>query len=456
MNQKRKLIVAITMALCSTGASHSVFAQNLGPIDLDNFTVTNELPDNPLPGGELPRITPRSDTGPSLSGKLLTTATRNESSNSTTGQSVLTESQQGSSIISGNQVSDASDDIVFDDANYDGEIYEGVVESTLYEVHTVFGMSALGFERNYGSDRLLSNNFTERGDTLSTGDSDHNKIGGFETYLQCRSSSGVGWEFRYFGLAPSDNTATLGNDPTTVLVGLNNIGESPTAPSVANIFADGNFHALTRDSSIYNFEFNFLRNRPDIQWFNGLLGNVETMVGLRYIDFDESLEYASGSDAGTGPRRVALNSSVENSLYGLQVGGRSEFNLFRRINGTLGTKFGLFYTDAKANRKITGNFADGSEYSPSIVNGTTSINGYNFGSGESDASFLAEIDLGLIYQLSQASRIRLGYRAIGLSGVAFASDNIPEDLANVTQLQETFDSRNLRLRGIYFSYELAF
>jgi hypothetical protein len=327
------------------------------------------------------------------------------------------------------------------------------VESTLYQTSSVIGLSTLGFRRNYGDDVLLSNGGD---DTLTTGDADHRQIGGFEAYFQVRASTGVGWEFRYFGLDPSGNTAVLGNSPSTVLVGLNNVAESAGEPSVADFYSQANFHALTRESSIYNFEFNVLTNRSDVGWFNGLLGNFETMVGLRYIDFDESLEYAAGSDVGSGPRRLAFNSSVENALYGAQVGGRSEFNLFNRLGASIGTKFGLFYTNSRANRRITGNFADGSSFAPNIVDGSTSVRGYDFGSSEGDASFLAEIDLGLIYQFSQSSRFRLGYRAIGISGVAHASDNIPNDLSNVAQLRQTDDSGNLRLRGIYFSYELGF
>ncbi len=476
MNQRKKLLLALVvpvMVVCLQGAASSLYAQDFEPLGFGNPNTSLDLPANPLPGGPLSSaLSPIDSSAPSLRGEVIkvpSAATSPSPLSSRQPESIMTETTpaisgpatDGGSHAEGDAYPAGESDALFDESSFDsepyeGQVYDGVVESTVYETSTVFGMSAIGFRRNYGSDRLLSNNFTDRGDTLSTGDTDHGKMGGFEAYLNCRASTGVGWEFRYFGLAPSGNTASLGNDPTTVLVGLNNVSEAAGDPSVADVFADGNFHALTRESSIYNFEFNLLRNRSDINWFNGMLGNVETMVGLRYIDFDESLEYASGSDAGSGPRRLAFNSSVENSLFGAQVGGRSEFNLFNRLGASIGTKFGLFYTNARANRKISGNFADGSTYDPNIVDGTTSILGYDFGSAENDASFLAEIDLGLIYQFGQASRVRLGYRAIGISGVAFASDNIPQDLTNISQLQETFDSRNLRLRGIYFSYELAF
>jgi len=370
-------------------------------------------------------------------------------------------STRSGSILEGSGSVDADSDVLFDESSFDeevyegqvyegevyegeisdGQVYEGVVESTLYQTSSVIGLSALGFRRNYGDDVLLSNGGD---DALTTGDADHRQIGGFEAYFQVRASTGVGWEFRYFGLDPSGNTAVVGSSPTTVLVGLNNIAEQ------------GNFHALTRESSIYNIEFNVLRNRSDAGWFNGILGNLETLVGFRYIDFDESLQFNSGSDSGTGPTSLAFNSSVENSLIGGQVGGRSEFNVYNKLGASIGTKFGLFYNSSNANRSITGNFADGSTFDPNIVNGSTSISGFDFGSSESDASFLAEIDLGLIYQFSQSSRLRFGYRRIGISGVAHASDNIPDDVSNVDQLQETNDSGNLRLRGIYFSYELGF
>lgn len=455
---KRLTKTCLAAFVCSTLLSSAALAQELGPIgetsvDLSDFA--SALPTNPLPGD---------DTG----GSILDAA--NEALSSPGGSGLRTPVPEklpnintavskpptsNDSAANAESVVDTGE-VFYEGEVYDGQVYEGVVEGELYEVHSILGLSAIGYRRNYGEDRLLSNNFTEQGDTLFTSDAEHGQIGGFEAYLIARSSSGVGWEFRYFGLAPSDNTATLGNDPTTVLVGLNDIAVAPGEPTVSDIFAQGNFHALTRDSSVYNFEFNFLRNHPNVGWFNGILCNTESIIGFRYIDFDESLTYTSGSDSGVGPRSASFNSSVENSLFGLQTGGRSEFGIFRRISGSLGLKLGAFYTRARANRRIFGQFADGSDFNPSIQNGSTSVRGYDFGSSEGDISFMAELDLGLIYQLGQSSRLRFGYRRMGISGLAFASNNIPDDLANIEQLGATDDSQSLRLRGIYFSYELAF
>ncbi len=476
MNQQRKLLLALAfpfLAVCMQGTTTSLYAQDFEPLGIGNPNAGIDLPENPLPGGPLSSDLPKIDSSAaSLRGEVIKAVKPADAPSLTQpSQSILTEptpvvagsSTRTGPIAEGTGSTNTDSDVLFDESSFDdeayqgqvyeGEVYEGVVESTLYQTSSVIGLSTLGFRRNYGDDVLLSNG----GDAvLTTGNADHRQIGGFEAYFQVRASTGVGWEFRYFGLDPSGNTASLGNSPATVLVGLNNVAELAGDPSVADFFAQGNFHALTRESSIYNFEFNVLTNRSDVSWLNGMMGNFETLVGFRYIDFDESLQYVSGSDAGTGPRSLAFNSSVENSLFGAQVGGRSEFNVFNKLGASIGTKFGLFYTNARANRKISGNFADGSTYDPNIVDGSTSILGYDYGSSEGDASFLAEIDLGLIYQFSQSSRFRLGYRAIGISGVAHASDNISADLSDVSQLQQTDDSGNLRLRGTYFSYELAF
>ena len=454
---KRLTKNCLTALLCSTALCSAATAQQLAPIsesriDLSDFAQANNLPINPLPGGSQDSVLEIA-SGPALS-----------SSSDLSAPKVVDVPRQRSAVgkpptsINGPTAAESvvdSGEVIYEDGYYEGEVYEGVVEE-VYDTHTVIGFSTLNFRRNYGDDRLLSNNFTELGDTLSTSDADHGKIGGFETYLQCRAGNGVGWEFRYFGFDPSDNTATLGNDPTTVLVGLNDISEGPGEPTVSDIFAAGNFHSLTRDSSFYNVEFNFLQNRPDITWFNGFFKNTETSFGFRYIDFDESLSYRSSSDSGVVPRSVALDSAVENSLYGLQIGGRSEFCLYRKFSGFLGLKFGTFYTNAEANRRITGEFADGSAFNPSIQNGSTGTNGYDFGGDEDDVSFLGEVDLGVTYQLNHWSRLKFGYRRIGISGLAFASNNIPDDLADEEQLNDVTDSQSLRLRGIYLSYELAF
>ena len=453
---KRLTKTCLTALLCSAALTSAATAQGLGPInessiDLSDFAQAPNLPTNPLPGEPstiLDGPRPTLSGGGSSTRSIATSPTVAKPPTSIDGATAPAPADATSVVDTG--------EVIYEDGYYEGDVYEGVVEGQIQQVHTVFGLSALGFRRNYGEDRLLSNNFTERGDTLTSGDADHRQIGGFETYLNCRSSDGVGWEFRYFGLDPSDNTATLGNSPTTVLVGLNDVAVAPGEQTVSDIFADGNFHTVTRESSIYNFEFNFLRNRPNVGWFNGMFRNTETLIGFRYIDFDEALRYETASDSGISPRTVAFDQSVENSLYGLQTGARTEFNLIRRLSGSLGLKLGVFYNDAQANRNISGSFADGSDFNPSIQNGTTGISGYNFNASDDEGSFLAELDLGLIYQLNQASRLRFGYRRIGISNLAFASNNIPDDLANVQQIQDIDTNQNLRLRGIYFAYELAF
>lgn len=444
-------------------------AQSSTSVDLGVSNLQIDLPQNPLPGGSLTRENSiLGSTNQSVPGRVLSSRSR-FTTNVTpdlplqTDANALPSLNSNQSPIVGEGVLAQSDEsnVLFNEADFetptarptDAPIYEGVVESTLYQTNTVIGLSALDFRRNNGEDRLLS---TSGEGGLSTGDATHGDFGGFEAYIRCRASTGIGWEFNYFGFDPSSNTVTVADGPSPVLVGLNNIAQAPGDPTVADIFSSANFNSLTRRSNIYNLEFNVLRNRPNVSLFNGWLGNIETLAGIRYINFDESLEFAAGSDSGVGPSQVEFDSSVENFLIGAQFGGRSEFNLYGKLGATIGTKFGLFYTDANSSRSISGNFANGAPFNPSIINGTTSISGFDFNDSEDDASFLAEFDIGLVYQFARSSRLRFGYRTIGISGLAFASNNIPDDVSDVTQLQQTTDSQNLRLRGTYFSFEYAF
>ena len=79
MKLSRSLILALALTACSATA-HRVAAQDLGPIDLNDFGMSNELPVNPLPGGPLaPRVDPPTFTAPSLKGKLFKTTQRSTS-----------------------------------------------------------------------------------------------------------------------------------------------------------------------------------------------------------------------------------------------------------------------------------------------------------------------------------------------------------------------------------------
>ena len=71
-------------------------------------------------------------------------------------------------------------------------------------------------------------------------------------------------------------------------------------------------------------------------------------------------------------------------------------------------------------------------------------------------SVLGEVDASISYQLSESSRIRVGYRAVAITDIAFASDQIRDDFTDATALQSPVADDDLTLQGIHIGLELAY
>ena len=314
----------------------------------------------------------------------------------------------------------------------------------------VLGITVPIFDREFDGDRLFSFNPANLTETLNSNDADPNATSGIDVNLARRSSTGWGVEARYWGLYSSAATSVLGGNPTTAITGLGQISDNGV--SVADTFNTADFHALTRDYSLNNVELNLLRNGRSFSPLGRGL-TTERFYGFRYVQFDESLEYA-GVSATNPIIRSALNSSVENSLFGFQTGGRAEWCLCNRASLTLGGKLGLFNNRARTNIVATNQLADQSFRRPVISSGANEE--FEFGDTKDDLSLLGEFDVGLAYQLTQRSRFRIGYRVLGVSDIADSEKNIPVDFTNTTELRSANTDGDLVLRGGYVGVEFGF
>lgn len=316
----------------------------------------------------------------------------------------------------------------------------------------VLGVSVPIFDRELDGDRLFSFNPADPSQALTSEQADNGTFSGIDVSLGRRSSNGKGFEARYWGLYPGADTQVLGGTPVTAINGLSQINDNGT--SLSDTFNAADFHELTREFTLNNVELNCLRNG----YTYAPLGRgmtVEWLGGFRYMQFDESLEYAAVAP-GNAVIRSALNSSVENSLLGAQIGCRSEWHMFKRTSLSFGGKLGLFNNRAQ-NRIVATNQAPDLSFSRPVVTGAPIANtAFEFGDTKDDLSLMGEFDLGVIYQLTLRSRLRLGYRALGVSNIADAEQNIQGDFSDINSLGFTNTNSDLVLRGGYVGAEIAF
>lgn len=315
--------------------------------------------------------------------------------------------------------------------------------------NTVFGANGLFFARDYEDDRQFSNNGA--GGYLLSTDAENQTLGGIEFSMTRRQASGRGLDVRYWGLFPGQATASLAPAPLyTDLTGLADLNLGGF--NVQQIFDVGEVHFLNRDTEIHNLEASFLRNGGQYRALRNRSANYELFTGFRWFQFNEDLRYGSDTTAAGYPFRTYLNSNVENTLLGLQVGGRTEVCLTRRIRFAGGTKVGLFNNRINAHQDVR----DSNFNYATVGSGPYAGDDYNLDNQKNDISFLGEFNAGLIYQFSGKSRFNIGYRALGISGIALATDQVPYSFTALDQISRIRSNGSLLLHGGYAGFEFCY
>jgi len=215
-------------------------------------------------------------------------------------------------------------------------------------------------------------------------------------------------------------TATAGTEPNVFLAG----------PSAADIFGLGDTHVLTRQTEMNNIEINLLRNSSPR--FGAL--STEFLLGIRYFQFGETLLYEAvdlqgGDPQFATPESIGYFSTVENNLLGFQVGARSDYHLRDRLMLHVGGKIGAFNNSINTRQRV-----DDDEVK----------------------SILGELDVSLSYQLSSAARVRAGYRALGITDIAFASNQVQDDFTDTAGLLSPKTNDEFVLQGAYVGLEFAY
>lgn len=315
-------------------------------------------------------------------------------------------------------------------------------------VNRVVGVRGLFFDRSYDNNRLLS--YNPAGTEIFTNTADISTMAGVETFLTSRNCDGTGWELRYWGLFPSEADVTLaGASVTTALDGFQYLTHGPSGATVLDIYNAADTHRVYRDNEIHNLELNFLKNGGCFTNRRGKQVNFELLGGLRWFQFDETFRYSAFGTFGGYPTDLNYELDVENTLLGLQMGARTETCLTNKLRVSATSKVGVFNNNINMRQSI---FDENGIY-PTINTGVYTNTDYNFQSSENDFALLGELDFGLIYQLSCKSRLTVGYRALGVSGIALADDQIPNDFRDIRDIQQINSGGSLILHGAYAGLE---
>lgn len=310
-----------------------------------------------------------------------------------------------------------------------------------------FGVFGVTWQRDYEDRRRLAYNASSN---LYTDDVSNGTFSGLGFNLGKRKCNGRGWETTYWGLSTANEVYLTG--PTyTYLGGLSQLNHVPSGWTVDTIYNAGDSVRLFRETRMHNFEFNFLQNGGCYRTRRGCQGQYELLAGFRLFKFDEDYSYETSTSAAGMPAVVAYNASAENTLAGIQFGGRSEICLSQRFQLNGGVTFGLFNNHIQTEKCIV----DETGYSPLIATGAAAGQPFHNRDTKNDAAALGQFDLGLAYRMTCRTRFRVGYRVMGLTGVALAANQLQTDFTDPYALGSANSNGGLLMHGLVYGIEFC-
>ena len=343
-------------------------------------------------------------------------------------------------------------------------------------VHAVGQLTLLSLSRDYrGRGRTLSSGVPN----LLANGPDEGDFTGVDLSYGRRRSGGQGWELRYLGFNPDQATDISASGPTLVYgglapplndpatfggvipanipetFGLSGIGFANL--TVADIFDDSSNHRVSRDSEFGSIEFNFLRASAGGHRLSCGNAMVEFFGGLRGVSFQETTVFTGAGTRTDGfPRSAFYSSEVENSLFGLQIGGRLERQRKNGWSTSFGSRVGIYNNRIESRQRAEVQFDDGSTAVPQILFGDAAGQSFDFTGTDNELAFLGELDFGVIYHFRPQTRAKFGFRGIAVTNIADSAGQLEDSLFNVDEVQEPTAFTDLIVGGFYFGVDHAF
>lgn len=242
---------------------------------------------------------------------------------------------------------------------------------------------------------------------------------------------GVYWTLDNFD---GDWTATNVNGVSTPLA-VDRIAFAGVNGSV--FFNNVQEHALHRSDDMQNAELNFVFNPMAC---NGCSSHVNWSLGLRYFRFNEQLSLTSGFSSGPNSR-ATLAENVHNELFGGQAGFDLGLQVLPRSLIFLNAKVGVF--NNQMDSAFNAYRGDGVVAVP--VSGA--VGSYPAVGSKSAVSLISELRAGVHVRFAPNIGGEVGYRVMGVTGVALSDHQIPVDVTDFGQLGSVKNNGNLLLHG---------
>ena len=253
--------------------------------------------------------------------------------------------------------------------------------------------------------------------------------GGVRFTFGYRQNATQGREFTYFGTGDLDDSQ-IQTSATNSLAPLFTLSTT-FGLGAADGFSTASRHEHTKSSSIHSLGYSRVKWNWDV---------VKTMIGLRYIYFDDSTEFLSTN--GLTGRNAFLALDSVNNLFGVDAGFELFYDVGFRSSFSFAAKGGLFLN---------------------VTNFDTNL--FNFGSqllsqDIDESSIASSIELNVLshFQLRPQARFRLGYDLMLLWGLYTIENNAPRPafplLAPTTGTDLNTNNDAVLFHGLSFGFEV--
>ena len=226
-------------------------------------------------------------------------------------------------------------------------------------------------------------------------------------------------------------------------------------------FDDALRHRVTTSNNIQNVEVNLLGGCCGITPWSCGYGeccgqrlSCNWVAGVRYFQFDEN--FSLGADTvdtsfDGGLDEVYYDVETENTLWGVQIGGGVNYCINPCWSVYSNGKAGVFGNNMDIYQRVYG-----SNGGAVVNNGTYLGDSCAINTGDTRLAVMGQIDSGIKWQISCRWSATIGYRVLGVSGVALLSEQIPTDLTNLGAMREVDSSGSLLLHGGYLGAQFCF
>ena len=144
--------------------------------------------------------------------------------------------------------------------------------------------------------------------------------------------------------------------------------------------------------------------------------NITGVCGVRYLELDDYFMYGVSYTGGT-TGFLNYNSQVDNRLLGFQFGSNAMYRIGCKWGVHLNTLVGIYGNDIDTHQYF--------DSTTGMVRYISSGDPMNAHASKTDVAMLGELRLGASYQMTCNCRLYGGWRAMGLTGVALATNQYP-------------------------------